>query len=327
MLRELGHTVTGLSIDFKENGYFSREFVESSVDFSFLGDIRDKKSLDRSLEAKDPDVVVHLAAQALVINGFENPHETFSTNALGTHTLLEVLSTSVKPINCLIITTDKVYKPTVNQVHFTEDDSLGGTDPYSHSKVVADSIAQFWMSLNTKLSIGIARAGNVVGGGDKGEHRLIPYLAECLILGESPRLRYPHAVRPWQHVLDCVSGYAKLASRLQDKKFQAVWNFGPNSKTIHTVSDVVSAFVSNWGNSVAWDQVLENKYEETPTLLLDSSRAQRELGWHETYDFTTTIRLTSEWYKEVLLNNVEPGEKTMEQVREFIVKAQLNKHF
>jgi len=326
MLRELGHSVTGFSIGFKENGFFDREFIENSVDFSFIGDVRDRKSLEKSLESRHPDVVIHLAAQSLVIKGFESPHETFSTNALGTNTLLDVLSKSSQNINCLIVTTDKVYKPVNDQVYFTEDDALGGTDPYSHSKVVADSIAQFWMQLDSNLSIGIARAGNVIGGGDSGEHRIIPYLAECLVAGQIPKIRYPNAVRPWQHVLDCVSGYIKLSTKLHHNQYQAAWNFGPDHGDIHTVSEVVKVFSTMWGTPIEWNYDEDVKYKETSMLLLDSAKSRAALKWRDIHSFEETMRSTVNWYKEVYCLDENAGAKTIEQVRSFVSKSKFKEN-
>ena len=229
---------------------------------------------------------------------YDFPIQTFETNVLGTLKVLE-LAKQLKSKATLIITTDKVYKNTSKKVGYIESDPLGGSDPYSASKAAADIATQSWRSSYGDHPIAIARAGNVIGGGDFSENRLLPDLINSFIQNKNPKIRYPEAIRPWQHVLDCLNGYLMLVDKQLDKSINGEWNFSPPASPTHNVAEVATLAKKFWGSEQNWIPDSIAHQPETDMLILDSSKARKELNWSEKLSFEESISWTVDFYKEV----------------------------
>jgi CDP-glucose 4,6-dehydratase len=321
LLKELGHSVHGFSLPAEPNSLFALSHTQEYLDGHVILDIRDRKQLVETMKGVEPDIIIHLAAQSLVLESYKKPIETYETNVIGTLNLL-IAAEEVGSSKALLgVTTDKVYKPKMGSVPHNEDDALGGLDPYSASKVMADQLLQSWSSnygkrLNSNQTIGIARAGNVIGGGDHNKNRLVPDLVNSITRNESIQLRYPNAVRPWQHVLDCLSGYLKLTEKLSVGEFGEAWNFGPNLEEIKSVEDFTNEFYENFGVTNKWKKI-EADEKENNYLVLDSSKAQSRLGWIPKLNFTESVSLTAAWHKKVI-EGKSPREATIEDIQAYL---------
>lgn len=317
VLKELGHEVHGISLDAHPESLFHSANIERIIDGHCILDIRNKEQTIFLFERIQPDMVIHLAAQSLVLESYANPVNTYETNIIGT------LNSLIATQNCntvkgyLGITSDKVYKQKdINSPH-SENDVLEGYDPYSYSKVMADMLMQSWHITNSEnnfsiLSLGIARAGNVIGGGDYSRNRLVPDLIESVKMNTRINLRFPDSVRPWQHVLDCLSGYIKLSDRLIQGKCQGAWNFGPKINEIKTVSEFSNEFYSHFGKKNFWNSIISEK-TETNFLSLNSSKAKTSLDWEPKLNFSDSVSLTANWYKKVM-NNTNVLEATLDDI-------------
>jgi len=297
MLEMQGHTVSGISLDPAEKSLFNQANLSSIFENDIRLDIRDSSKLKSAIENIDPEVIIHLAAQPLVRESYRIPVETFDINVLGTLNVLEATRNLKNLKAALIITTDKVYKNHNHLRGYVETDELGGDDPYSASKAAADIAAQSWIKSFATIPMAIARAGNVIGGGDWAQDRIIPDLVNAYSTGTLPTLRYPNAIRPWQHVLDCLNGYLALINKQLSDEFTGEWNFGPDLSEKHTVEDLVSTFANQWGVSrTTWNQESESQAHEAGYLLLDSTKSKMMLNWNEKLDFFTTVAWTTDWY-------------------------------
>lgn len=266
----------------------------------------------------DADIIFHLAAQPIVLRSYEYPVETFETNIMSTVHLLEAArSTTAKAI--VVITTDKVYEDQ-DIYPYRETDRLGGHDPYSASKACVELIVESYRRsffFKTDTRIATARAGNVIGGGDFGEHRLVPDIVRAWLKNETLQIRNPNAVRPWQHVLDPLAGYMALAERLcspEGKDFEGGWNFGPSSKDILTVGRLVDMITGATANIET--EIVNNPAKETDCLLLDSTKSRRLLNWRPRYDVLKAISETAVWYK-VWQNGGDMRAFTNNQIAEY----------
>ena len=268
------------------------------------GNVLDRAGLERSLRQSGAEVVFHLAAQALVSVGHEDPFGTFMTNVMGTVNVLDAVERCSSVRCVVVVTSDKVYEPKVGGPPHEEGDPLGGFDPYGASKACAELVARTYahrFRRDGRMAISTARAGNVIGGGDWSRDRLIPDLARALGQGRKAVLRSPDATRPWQHVTDPVRGYIMLASHVLSAPTDSggAWNFGPSNSEAWTVRRVAERFVRSWG--CVPDDVLEYRPDptlpETSALAIDSSRALRTLGWAARHDTGRAIDLTAEWYR------------------------------
>jgi CDP-glucose 4,6-dehydratase len=271
----------------------------------FRVDIRDIGKIRNSLNGHKFDVVIHLAAQALVIDSYTDPIETFNTNVMGTLNIIKVTEEIVQPKFSLIITSDKVYKNKSLQRGYTEDDELGGDDPYSASKAAADIAAQSYLRNFANHPWAIARAGNVIGGGDWSANRLMPDIVRAKIKKGSIELRYPSAIRPWQHVMDCLNGYIELVDYKLNAGSGEIWNFGPELNLTMTVEEVTHAFLNSWGDGDTEVVVIPSEFHESQLLLLDSSRSRSTLHWSDKLDLHNTLELTATFYKTMLNNDVD----------------------
>ena len=318
LLLAKGYKVSGYSLDPLPGSLFEICNLAKHCVNDYRHDIRDFHRVVTAIKECEPDVVIHMAAQPLVRESYRNPVETFETNVDGTLNLLRACQEIDSIRAQLIVTTDKVYKNKNQKTGYKEDDELGGQDPYSASKSMADILTQSWISSVKCAPTAIARAGNVIGGGDVSVDRLIPDLINAYKNEEIPKLRFPGAVRPWQYVLDCLNGYLKLVEYLLSGGKDPLWNFGPKADEFKEVSEVAEIVARRWDAKTAWeyDQV-ENPHEAN-LLSLDSSKAREILGWEAKYDFKTSVALTSKWYEDVFRNKSNPKEITDRAVNDFL---------
>jgi CDP-glucose 4,6-dehydratase len=316
ILKELGHEVSGIALNPDSNSLFLKANLSDILAHDIRLDISDAKTLKEKIELINPEVIIHLAAQPLVRYSYQHPLETFETNVLGTLNVLEG-SRSLKNLKAtLIITTDKVYKNYGHLRGYVESDELGGDDPYSASKAAADIATQSWVKSFATSPVAIARAGNVIGGGDWAADRLIPDLVNSFILKEPAVIRSPESVRPWQHVLDCLNGYLKLVGSMLKDGTVGEWNFGPDHLEKHTVRDVIEEFASNFDLShEPWRVDSQQNPAESHLLLLDSCKAREQLQWKDFLDFKNSLAWTAYWYQ----NEAEFGSKalTIKQIKDF----------
>ena len=300
-LERLGAEVAGFALPPAEPGnLWSR--LRSSTHSTF-GDLRDPGAVRETVRAARPQVVLHLAAQALVRESYREPVGTFATNVLGTAHLLEACRELEDLRAVVVVTSDKVYANDGAGRAFEEHDRLGGHDPYSASKACAELVtASYRASFFAEgPPIATARAGNVIGGGDRSPDRLIPDCVRALEAGEPVRLRYPRAVRPWQHVLDPLAGYLQLAQALSSEPANAPRsvNFGPDPDSFRTAAEVVDAFGAHFGARPGWRAEGTPQPAEAATLRLSSALARAALGWRPRLDFEAAIAWTAEWHRAI----------------------------
>jgi CDP-glucose 4,6-dehydratase len=270
---------------------------------STIGDIRDLSTVQDLFETFRPTVVFHLAAQALVRRSYADPLGTFSSNVMGTAHVLEAARAcpSVKALVC--VTTDKVYENREWVWGYRENDPLGGKDPYSASKAAAEMVAGAYMQTlmpTERLKMAVARGGNVIGGGDWSQDRLIPDIIRSASAGAPLVLRNPGAVRPWQHVLELARGYLVLADRLLGPEAGAAigaWNFGPARESEVPVHDLVEAVRTRWGDGAPSVVIEPSPLHEAHYLKLDITKADAGLGWRPVLGFAETVALTADWYR------------------------------
>ena len=316
ILQQRGHLVSGISLPSEVGSLFERAKIGKHLENDIYCDIRDLTKLTTSFKKINPDVVIHLAAQALVRESYRNPIVTFETNAIGTLNVLQASQQIGQLKAQLIVTTDKVYKNVSKSSGYVETEALGGQDPYSASKAMADMATQSWLSSFENAPTAIARAGNVLGGGDVCADRLIPDLIHSYSSGTTPKLRAPNSVRPWQHVLDCLNGYLTLVDAVVENKADGAWNFGPDENQSKTVADVANIAAKVWGVEKSWENDSGNHPHEASMLILNSNKARTNLGWTDKLSFEETIEWTTNWYKNVNLGK-DPLEETLMNIRDF----------
>ena len=301
-LSELGACVHGYALDPPtEPNFFSETNLQERLVSSNIGDIRDLGLLDKAIKQLKPEIIIHMAAQPLVRESYQTPVETFSANVMGTVNLLEA-SRRVGTVKAIInITTDKCYENKEWTWPYRETDRLGGHDPYSASKACAEVVAAAYRSsfLSTAdIQLASVRAGNVIGGGDWATDRLMPDFLRALDVGETLRIRSPNAVRPWQHVLEPLSGYLMLAEQLYKtgETFAGAWNFGPNEDDARSVEWIVTQLCDRIPGA-RWEFEKIGQLHEAGLLKLDSSKAKKYLGWAPRWDLETALKNTIEWHK------------------------------
>ena len=315
MLQMQGHEVSGISLNPPQKSLFVQADLEGTFKHDFRIDIRNKEELTKAVHTINPDIIVHLAAQPLVRESYKYPVETFETNVIGTLNVLEATRELTNLQAALIITTDKVYKNHNHLRGYVETDELGGDDPYSASKAAADIAAQSWIKSFAKVPMAIARAGNVIGGGDWATDRIIPDLVNAYSNGQLPTLRYPDAIRPWQHVLDCLNGYLKLIDHMLETKTGGEWNFGPSLDDKFNVGDLTKQVAKNFGfQNAVWNLESMQQPHESGYLLLDSSKSRTELNWTDLLDFSSGVKWTTSWYQ----NDALESQRTKNQIKDFI---------
>ena len=304
-LHSLGANITGVSLKpEKESILFSVLQLEKKINQKYV-DIRDFKKLNDIIKIFKPDIIFHLAAQSIVSKSFSDPLNTVATNVLGSTNILE--SYRLNKIPALVyITSDKCYLNLNKKTNFKESDTLGGLDNYSSSKAGAEIIFSSYFNSYFKnknfLSSATARAGNVIGGGDMKKNRIIPDIIKSLKNNKRLTLRNPTATRPWQHVLEPLSGYLMLGDKLLNKKLNIKlkpnWNFGPKLKNCKNVRNITNLVIKNWNNkNIEIKLNKKNVYHESKFLTLNILKAKKELNWEPRLNLEETIKLTVDWYK------------------------------
>lgn len=285
-----------------------------------IGNIDDGEHLSNYVSEVRPDFVFHLAAQSLVLRSYSQTLETWKTNVLGTANLLEALRNTAARCTIVVVTTDKVYSNLETHHAYCETDRLGGIDPYSASKAGTELVVNSYRSLyaqeNLPLTLASARAGNVIGGGDWCENRLVPDIARALSMGISIETRNPNAVRPWQHVLEPLSGYMALAEKLtRDHTLADAFNFGPHPSDNRTVEDVIQTALKTWPGTYH-AAIEQDAPHEAGLLKLSIEKVNTVLGWQPKWNFGQAVARTMEWYKAVD-EGFSPLGKTLEQINTY----------
>tara|TARA_B100001939_G_scaffold244227_1_gene211641 strand:- start:302 stop:1402 length:1101 start_codon:yes stop_codon:yes gene_type:complete len=286
-------------------------------------DIKNYKKLSETIKNYKPDFIFHFAAQSLVKKSYNNPRETFLTNSIGTMNILDSLRSIKRKCVVILITSDKSYKNLEIKRGYKETDLLGGIDPYSASKASAELIIQSYINSyfrgeNNKILICVGRAGNVIGGGDWSQNRLIPDCVKFWSKNQKVLIRNPRSTRPWQHVLEALRGYLFLASNLyHDKKLHGeVFNFGPNHKKNYSVLDVIKIFQKKW-KSASWKIENNKDFYESNLLKLNSNKAKKILKYSNILSFHKTVSLTAEWYNAYYEKKVNMYDYSIDQIKKF----------
>lgn len=322
ILAELGAEVTGFALaPLEKNSHFELLNLSKRIKH-IVGDIRDGSLLAQTMSEANPEYVFHLAAQALVRPSYADPVETFSTNVMGSVNLLEAVRGCDSVKSLVYITSDKAYENVEWVWGYRETDTIGGRDPYSASKGAAEIVFSSYLRsfFDDRPTLGAAstRAGNVIGGGDWSQDRIIPDCVKAISEGNPIILRSPNSTRPWQHVLEPLSGYLLLAARLREYplKHQGAWNFGPETREVRTVADVANAMVAHLGSGEVQVADASLHLHEANLLQLNCDKAHQELGWYPRWSVDETLQITAEWYKSVLSGRAAE-EVTREQVRRY----------
>jgi len=284
------------------------------------GDLRNSELLQKTLAAFEPEIVIHLAAQPIVLESYENPVDTFDVNVTGTVNLLNEVRKVGSAKVIVVMTSDKSYRNNEWVYPYRENDVLGGKDPYSASKscqdIVVDSFKDSYF-YQSGIAISSVRAGNVIGGGDWSPFRIIPDLVRGIVKGETVKIRNPNSVRPWQHVLEPISGILLLTERMNsDINYSGAWNFGPNPNSEINVKELTERFIDIWGSGT-YDIDEMQTHKEATYLQLDISKAKRKLNWAPRYNFRETLNKTVEWYKEYYRDLTFIAKKTEDQIGKF----------
>jgi len=303
-LHSLGAIVKGYALAPPTNPSLFHEARVSSIIDSQIGDIRDQDILHESMTSFNPDILIHMAAQPLVRYSYDAPIETYEVNVIGTAKVLEVARSCANLKAIVNITTDKCYENDERSEGYKEDDPMGGHDPYSSSKGCAELVASAYRrSFLQEQSIGLAsvRAGNVIGGGDWADDRLIPDILRSFEKSEPVVIRNPKATRPWQHVLEPLSGYLILAEKLykNQKEYAEGWNFGPNEKDVKPVDWILDKMISKWPNS-SWELDQNSNPHEAAFLKLDIAKAESKLDWQPVWGLSHTLEKIIYWHRDWL---------------------------
>jgi len=310
-LARLGANVTGFSLaPPTDPNLFSAAGLKHHIRH-VEGDVRDLEGMRSAWNDCNPEIVFHLAAQSLVREGYSDPLTTVQTNVLGTANLLEIARTAAAPVGMLLVTSDKAYENVETTVGYRETDRMGGHDVYSMSKGAAELlISSYRRSFfsppaggRTRVSVASARAGNVIGGGDWAADRIVPDCIRSLQAGVPVEVRHPYAVRPWQHVLEPLSGYLTLGALLLSPgsadatRASEAWNFGPGERNSSSVRELVEMVVSDWGSGEWLDKSSGSHVHEATMLRLSIEKAEALLDWHPRWDLETTVGRTVDWYR------------------------------
>jgi CDP-glucose 4,6-dehydratase len=317
-LLEAGAMVTGFSLP-PVTPFFRQLRIGKRLRHE-IGDLQDFKKVRQSILRCRPHYVFHLAAQPLVRESYRNPLETYEVNALGTGHVLQALRELRNPCAAVLVTTDKVYRNKEQHRAFRESDALGGKDPYSASKAAAEILIESYHNSffqNHPVRIASARSGNVIGGGDYAENRIVPDAFRALRSGRAIPVRNPASIRPWQHVLEPTTGYLVLALHLsRNRKTARAYNFGPSPRDQKTVSALVRQILKNWPGR--WQRIREkNPPHESGRLQLNNQKAWRELGWKPRLSFAQSVGMTMDWYRESIQPNFDAFQACRKQIEEY----------
>ena len=322
-LLQMGAKVSGISLaPDNQPCLFDQLSIEDQMDSRIL-DIREKDKLRCAVKEINPDIVFHLAAQPLVLRSYKDPVETWETNVMGTVFLLEALRSLDKMCSAILITTDKVYRNDEWLYGYRENDPLGGFDPYSSSKAASELAIASWRSSfcgnlshqKENLLIASARAGNVIGGGDWSENRIVPDIIRSLQANKQIIIRNPSSTRPWQHVLEPLSGYLLLAKQLTKKgiNYASSFNFGPQLGYNKTVLELVQESLKFWPGEYIFQDYSKAPHE-AGMLNLSTDKSFHQLKWQPKWDFSTTISRTINWYKNIYENKSSALESSLEDL-------------
>ncbi len=321
-LQMLGAKVYGYALEPPtEPNLFTCAGIASSLE-SMVADIRDFKQLEATMHNFSPDIVIHMAAQSLVRESYNNPMETYATNVMGTVNLLEAIRMTPSVSAAIIVTSDKCYENKEWCWGYRENDRLGGHDPYSNSKACAEMVvsayrSSFFSSDVRKIGLATVRAGNVIGGGDWATDRLIPDLIRAFSDSKKAVVRNPNAVRPWQHVLEPLSGYLMLAEQLMENPgLSGAWNFGPGYDDTKSVGEIVSILSTVWGDDAESAIDSGSHPHEANLLKLDCNKAHSLLGWSPGLNLDTALEMTASWYKAYFQNS-DMNQITRNQISQF----------
>lgn len=332
-LKRLGAHVVGYAQDPPSDpSLFETAGIGARIDAHVVGDVRDSEKLVSVFREYDPEVVFHLAAQPLVRLSYAQPRLTFETNVLGTVNVLEAVRAARGVRVCVIITSDKCYENQGWVYGYRETDALGGYDPYSSSKACAELVAASYRqsffdrplaAKNGPATISTVRAGNIIGGGDWGEDRLLPDCVRALSQGRTIPLRSPTAIRPWQLVLEPLSGYLWLGALMYDRpaEYAGAWNFGPDHEAAVTVEQLVQMFLEYWGQG-QYEVRRPDTLHEANTLELDTSKANSLMAWKRVYSIREAIRKTAAWYSAFYANGSGRAfDMTASQIDDYVQAA------
>lgn len=323
LLKMLGAEVAGYALEPDYQGsHFERLGLASSINH-VVADIRDLDRLTSAVKEFQPEFVFHLAAQALVRQSYLDPKHTFDTNVVGAVNLLEAVRACESVRSLLFVTSDKCYENVEWIWGYRETDALGGHDPYSASKAAAEIVCSSYMrsffAKREQFGVATARAGNVIGGGDWAADRIIPDCVRALQSHKPITIRSPKATRPWQHVLEPLSGYLLLATRLYEEghAYDGAWNFGPHVGDVRTVLDVATTIAAEFDHGSVEVHEPENKPHEAHLLQLNSDKARQLLGWNTRWDFDQTLDATAGWYRDVLIRGESASDVSRRQISSY----------
>jgi CDP-glucose 4,6-dehydratase len=319
-LHSLGAIVKGYALMPSTIPSLFNEAKIGSIISSQIGDIRDQKDLYESMTIFNPDILIHMAAQPLVRYSYDAPIETYEVNVIGTAKVLEVARSCPNLKAVINVTTDKCYENDGRAKGYTEDDPMGGYDPYSSSKGCAELVtSSYRQSFLQDQGIGLAsvRAGNVIGGGDWADDRLIPDILRSFEKSDSVVIRNPKATRPWQHVLEPLSGYLVLVQKLykNQEKYAEGWNFGPDEKDVKPVDWILDKMISKWPNS-SWELDASSNPHEAEFLKLDISKAEFKLGWKPVWELNHTLEKIIAWHR-AWLNKEDIQNICLTEIKEY----------
>ncbi|MCI5537595.1 MAG: CDP-glucose 4,6-dehydratase [Oscillospiraceae bacterium] len=320
ILVKAGAEVTGYSLTPPTNpNLFSISGVENKIN-SVIGDVRDFDSIKKAFDECDPEIVFHLAAQPIVITSYEQPKYTYETNVMGTVNILECVRLSKNVKSVLNVTTDKVYKNNEWCWGYRENEPLDGYDPYSNSKSCSELVTHSYKSSffdSMGIAVSTARAGNVIGGGDFADNRIIPDCVRAAVKGEDIIVRNPNSTRPYQHVLEPLNAYLMIAERqYEDKSLQGYYNVGPNDSDCLTTGELATIFCESWGNGQTFKCLKKDGPHEANFLKLDCSLLKTTFGWSPVWSAKQAVEKTVEWTKVWASNGDVPAELDR-QISEF----------
>lgn len=322
-LQAMGAIVKGYALEPNTTPALFTEAKVSEQMESEIGDVRNLEQLSNSIKNFNPDVLIHMAAQPLVRLSYLNPVDTYTTNVIGTVNVLEAARYCKKLKAIVSVTTDKCYENNEWDWGYREIEPMGGHDPYSSSKGCAELVTaayrRSFFNTSETASLASARAGNVIGGGDWSDDRLIPDILKAFEKSIPVIVRNPLSTRPWQHVLEPLSGYLVLAEQLFEKgdEFASGWNFGPKEEDCKSVQWILDNMVSNWGNGASWELDKNNNPHEAGFLKLDCSKAANQLKWKPKWNLEKTLRFIVNWHQNYSKGN-DVKEECLEEINKYI---------
>jgi CDP-glucose 4,6-dehydratase len=320
-LQSIGAVVHGLSLKPPTDPALYHVANIDAEMHSVIGDIRDYQTVLAAMRACQPEVIIHMAAQPLVRHSYEAPLETYETNVMGTLHVLEAARAVGSAKAIVNVTTDKCYENKEWVWGYRENEAMGGYDPYSNSKSCAELVTTAYRQSffqHTNIALGSARSGNVIGGGDWAADRLVPDVLRAFEDSRPVVIRNPHSTRPWQHVLEPLSGYLLLAEHLyhEGQRFAEGWNFGPNDDDARPVQWIVERMAEKWGAGATWQLDGGNNPHEATSLKLDISKAKKGLGWQPRWGLSTALEKTAEWH-QAWASKADMRAKCLEQIAEY----------